>query len=143
MVSLLASLPQASGLKTQTLVRHTDQTYNSVFLLPLCKRQSLIRMRVRTLTSRSTSSPLLSQPPIYYPVKLNYRLDKRGSNKYIVLSYEPILVKKHELDADGVETLQNFRDLIKDDDERVADKMRANMVTQMEDDFSDVTDSGE
>jgi hypothetical protein len=82
-------------------------------------------------------------PPIYYPVKLNYRLDKRGSNKYIVLSYEPILVKKHELDVDGVETLQNFRDLIKDDDERVADKMRANMVTQMEDDFSDVTDSGE
>mgnify|MGYP003631711879 FL=1 len=84
-----------------------------------------------------------SCPPMNFPVKLNYRLDKRGSNKYIVLSYEPIMAKRYPLGVLGAETLQNFQDLIKNDDERVVDKMRANMVTKMEDGFSDVTDSGE
>ena len=53
------------------------------------------------------------------------------------------MAKRYPLGVLGAETLQNFQDLIKNDDERVVDKMRANMVTKMEDGFSDVTDSGE
>ena len=79
--------------------------------------------------------------PIHHDVKFKYRIEKKGSNRFIVLNYDPILSKKHEVTAEDKETLQNFFDLIKIENEKVTEKMRENMNTTLKEDFSDVVDA--
>jgi len=78
--------------------------------------------------------------PIHYDIKLSYVIVKRGSNRFVVLKYEPDLVKMHPLTDEGKDTLQSFLDLIKIENEKVVEKMRENMVTTMHDDFEDITE---
>jgi hypothetical protein len=78
--------------------------------------------------------------PIHHDIKLSYVIEKRGSNRFIVLKYEPDLVKMHTLTDEGKDNLQNFLDLVKIENEKVVEKMRENMVTTMHDDFEDVTE---
>jgi len=78
--------------------------------------------------------------PIHHDIKLSYVIEKRGSNRFVVLKYEPDLVKMHTLTDGGKDNLQNFLDLVKIENEKVVEKMRENMVTTMHDDFEDVTE---
>tara|TARA_R110000824_G_scaffold231031_2_gene418791 strand:+ start:4777 stop:5610 length:834 start_codon:yes stop_codon:yes gene_type:complete len=65
--------------------------------------------------------------PIMYDVQFNFRMEKKGSNEFVVLSYTPLLTKRHELTVETVEIKNNFLDLIRVDNDKVLTRMRANV----------------
>ena len=79
--------------------------------------------------------------PHNYQIQFNYRIDKKGSNKYIVLEYEPLILNKFEMTEENNEIFMDFREVINIENEKVREKMRENMVSIMEDDFKDVVDA--
>jgi len=66
--------------------------------------------------------------PLNFDLKVGYELKKTGSNKYFVLKYTPILGEHHPLTDETREYITNFIDLVKVENDQVAEKMRENMV---------------
>ena len=79
--------------------------------------------------------------PHNHQIQFNYRIDKKGSNSYIVLEYEPLYAKSFEMTPENKETFGDLREVINVENERVREKMRENMVSVMEDEFKDVVDA--
>jgi len=66
--------------------------------------------------------------PLNFDLKVGYELKKTGSNKYFVLKYTPLLGEHHPLTDETREYITNFIDLVKVENDQVAEKMRENMV---------------
>jgi len=66
--------------------------------------------------------------PLNFDMKVGYELKKTGSNKYFVLKYTPLLGEHHPLTDETREYITNFIDLVKVENDQVAEKMRENMV---------------
>jgi len=66
--------------------------------------------------------------PLNFDLKIGYELKKTGSNKYFVLKYTPLLGEHHPLTDETREYITNFIDLVKVENDQVAEKMRENMV---------------
>ena len=78
--------------------------------------------------------------PLNFDMKVSFKLEKRGSNKWFVLKYQPMLTKMHPLTDESKEYITSFVDLVKKENEQVATKMRENSSSAIEDDFSDIID---
>jgi len=78
--------------------------------------------KVKTSMIRQQSMPL------NFDMKVGYELKKTGSNKYFVLKYTPLLGEHHPLTDETREYITNFIDLVKVENDQVAEKMRENMV---------------
>ena len=78
--------------------------------------------------------------PLNFDMKVSFKLEKRGSNKWFVLKYQPMLTKMHPLTDESREYITSFVDLVKKENEQVATKMRENSSSAIEDDFSDIID---
>ena len=79
--------------------------------------------------------------PLNFDMKISFNQEKRGSNKWFVLKYQPMLNKMHPLTDESREYITNFVDLVKRENEQVATKMRENSSGAIqEDDFSDIID---
>lgn len=66
--------------------------------------------------------------PLNFDMKVGYELKKTGSNKYFVLKYTPLLGEHHPLTDETRGYITNFIDLVKVENDQVAEKMRENMV---------------
>jgi len=66
--------------------------------------------------------------PLNFDMKVGYELKKTGSNKYFVLKYTPLLGEHYPLTDETRGYITNFIDLVKVENDQVAEKMRENMV---------------
>jgi|TARA_R110000765_G_scaffold370242_1_gene460473 hypothetical protein len=89
----------------------------------------------------------LGTTPIYKEIKLNYRLDKRGTNKYIVLEYDINSGKDLVAQPGDMDLRVSFNEIVDYENEQVATTMRGNMhpaevsvgvFDHIDDDFGDV-----
>jgi len=64
--------------------------------------------------------------PASVELKIDFELNKRGSNKWFTLKYKPIMTNIVELDSDYKILLDDFFNLVKYENEQVAEKMREN-----------------
>jgi hypothetical protein len=71
-------------------------------------------------------------------MKISFKLEKRGSNKWFVLKYQPILTKMHPLTDETRGLITDFVDLVKRENDQVSDRMRENSEAKTDDDFSDI-----
>jgi hypothetical protein len=80
--------------------------------------------------------------PLNFDMKISFKQEKRGSNKWFVLKYQPMLNKMHPLTDELREYLSGFVDLVRRENEQVATKMRENSsgLDINDDDFSDIID---
>ena len=76
--------------------------------------------------------------PYNHEMKISFKLEKRGSNKWFVLKYQPILTKMHPLTDETRGLITDFVDLVKRENEQVSDRMREYSETKTDDDFSDI-----
>ena len=76
--------------------------------------------------------------PYNHEMKISFKLEKRGSNKWFVLKYQPILTKMHPLTDETRGLITDFVDLVKRENDQVSDRMRENSETKTDDDFSDI-----
>lgn len=76
--------------------------------------------------------------PYNHEMKISFKLEKRGSNKWFVLKYQPILTKMHPLTDETRGLITDFVDLVKRENDQVSDRMRENSEAKTDDDFSDI-----
>jgi hypothetical protein len=78
--------------------------------------------------------------PASVELKIDFELNKRGSNKWFTLKYKPIMTNIIELDSDYKILLDDFFDLVKYENEQVSEKMRENS-NDIVDSFDDVLEA--
>ena len=78
--------------------------------------------------------------PASVELKIDFELKKRGSNKWFVLKYKPVMSNIIELDSDYKLLLEDFFDLVKYENEQVSEKMRENS-NDLVDSFDDVIEA--
>jgi hypothetical protein len=78
--------------------------------------------------------------PAAVELKIDFELNKRGSNKWFTLKYKPIMTNIIELDSDYKILLDDFFDLVKYENEQVSEKMRENS-NDVVDSFDDVLEA--
>jgi len=79
-----------------------------------------------------------------YNLELSYGVEKRGSNQWFVLKYNPLLDAKIDISQDDKDTLAVFQEVIKKENESVIERMRENMgSSNLGSEFIDITPAQE
>ena len=78
--------------------------------------------------------------PASVELKLDFKLEKRGSNKWFTLKYKPLMSNIIKLDSDYKLLLKDFLDLKAYEDEQVENRMRDNSNSVV-DSFDDILEA--
>jgi len=74
-----------------------------------------------------------------YEFKISFKMESKGSNKWFVLKYAPMIEDRFELSEDDHAALKVFQETIKDENNAIVDKMRENVGSNISTSFVDVT----